>query len=678
VAETKTPARGIGERVRQAAGTGWLLANRARGRPVSFLARKVIDLTALYLRGVGAAVGLNPYESPAGRTIALKPGLVTESAALEEALDRVKKSRPEDIQHVLHTADKARSGTVEILSHIADESASEAWDTDFVGGAKWPVRFHASYMYSDLLDLGRHSDIKIPWELARMQVLPSLALAYRLTDDVTYVDAATKRFRSWDRACPVGFGVTWAVGMEVALRAISILLTSEILASSDAHLSFVTPRLTESMAEHGRFLFRNIEYSDINGNHHISCLLGLLYLGLAMPSHPESGDWRATAVRGLMTEIVAESYPDGVCHEGSIPYHRLVSEIFLHAALLARRNRIDFGLEFHSRLQRMLDFTAAYIKPNGEAPVWGDADDGRIHSVGSQDVNDHRYLLSLAAALYERADFAAHGGALQLDAAFLMDADLQKAQDRQRPTAIVRRSEAFAQGGFFILGAADGFALVDCGDVGLRGRGGHGHHDTLAVELSLGGLDVLSDTGCASYTRDRRERWASLGVQAHNVGSLDAREPAPFSDERLTQAGAYQCDVRAWDPIGRRFHGVHRGFGGKAVFSREVALDSSGRACTFADSFTAAGEHSACWMFHFAEKWATPRIELDRAVLGQEAAVVELSWDRSDVHVTALRTSVYPRYGLRRMRWALRIEATFMDSLAIRFEIRLQKRGSDR
>src|SRR5438045_8524171 len=76
--------------------------------------------------------------------------------------------------------------------------------------------------------------------------------------------------------------------------------------------------------------------------------------------------------------------PDGVCHEGSMPYHRLVTEIFAHAALVARRSGIDLGAPFQARLQHMIEFVAGYTKPTGEAPVWGDADDGRVHALGGQ------------------------------------------------------------------------------------------------------------------------------------------------------------------------------------------------------------------------------------------------------------------------------------------------------
>jgi len=362
-----------------------------------------------------------------------------------------------------------------------------------------------------------------------------------------------------------------------------------------------------------------------------------------------------------------------VCHEGSIPYHRLVAEIFVHAALLARRSGIDLGAPFRKRLERMIEFTAGYTKPGGEAPVWGDADDGRVHNLGAQPMNDHRYLLHLSGALHGRSDLAERGGALPLDAAALLDDSLQDAFDRLPRTSVAVGSEGFPQGGFFVLRAQKGYALIDCGDVGMRGRGGHGHHDTLAVELSLGGVDVLADTGCSSYTRDRNERWASISVRAHNVASVDGREPARFADDRLTQAGAYRWEVRAWRPEALQFVGAHHGYGEQATYERAVSLDASGNACEFVDRFSGSGKHAASWMFHFAEPWSEPKVEAGRAVLERGDSVLELIWDHPEAKMTALRTPIYPTYGNRRERWALRFDAAFSGSITVRFNFRLQK-----
>jgi hypothetical protein len=60
---------------------------------------------------------------------------------------------------------------------------------------------------------------------------------------------------------------------------------------------------------------------------------------------------------------------------------------------------------------------------------------------------------------------------------------------------IVRRAR-FDAGGFFVMrGSARTHVFIDCGEVGMRGRGGHGHNDVLSFELMLDGLNVITDSG---------------------------------------------------------------------------------------------------------------------------------------------------------------------------------------
>lgn len=671
MAEPKASASVHRSAARNAAALAWMFAKRARGRPTGFLLRKTADLAARYFRAATSTVGVNPYASPYRRGDELRGGLLTEAATVSSTLKRFAASGAPEVTHVMAVADGAVSGRFMVLSNTTSPDG-ETWDCDFVSGARWPVRFHSLYAYSDLLDLARPSDVKVPWELARLQALPVLALAFVFTGDERYAGACSARFSSWDRACPVGFGINWTVGMEVAMRAISLILTSEFLAGSTGAGNFVTSRLVESLGEHGRFLYRNIEYSDINGNHYVSCLLGLLYLGLALPKHDEAAKWRETAVAGLKREIVAESYADGVCHEGSIPYHRLVVEIFAHAALLCRRAGIELGQPFHDRLQRMFEFIAGYTKPSGEAPVWGDADDGRVHSFGAQKLNDHRYLLALGAKLYGRSDLGASAGPSRLDSELLLDHNLQNRTAPAVDAATVRAPVAFREGGFFVLRSGDGYAMVDCGDVGMRGRGGHGHHDTLALELTLRGVDVLTDSGCSSYTRDLQERRRMISVGAHNVGTLDHREPAPLADQRLTHAGSYRFELRGWDPDALMVRAAHFGFGAEAPYEREIQLDPSGGACTIRDSFNAPGRHDASWMFHFAEGWSAPRLERSKAVVARAGWIAELSWD-AEIDSKVVQTAVYPAYGLRHERWAVQCTADFTNTLTRGFRIELRE-----
>jgi hypothetical protein len=392
-----------------------------RKRPLGFLLRKLSDEARKILRRFLASVGPHPYRSRRAATAPRMTGRLFPGEDLDAGIELLGRIQPEEIDALRAAADRIARGEIEVFSHALPAGARINWQSDFVSGRLWPMKFHTRFAYSELLDLRYASDVKVPWELSRLQRLPILALAYRRFGEERYLEALLAELEGWDAANPVGYGVNWVVGMEASLRAVNVIWAAEILAGTAGAERFAHSRLLPFLVEHGRFVYRNLEHSDVNGNHYTACLVGLLYLGLYLPELAESRRWVSFAHRELAREMPLQVYPDGVCHEGSIPYHRLVLELFLHAAVLARRLDLELGAAYWERLEKMFDFVHAYTKPNGEAPVWGDIDDGRVLTLGNQRVQDHRYLLAVGAALFDRAELLAASGPASLDAFALLE-----------------------------------------------------------------------------------------------------------------------------------------------------------------------------------------------------------------------------------------------------------------
>ena len=78
--------------------------------------------------------------------------------------------------------------------------------------------------------------------------------------------------------------------------------------------------------------------------------------------------WLEKGVSALEEEMKFLVYPDGVDFEGSISYHRFVTELFLSTTLLCLKNDIDFPQWYMNRLEKMIVFVIYYTKPDGTAP----------------------------------------------------------------------------------------------------------------------------------------------------------------------------------------------------------------------------------------------------------------------------------------------------------------------
>ncbi len=629
-------------------------------RRLGFLLQRGWDEILRRLRHVLALFGGNPYADRLAEQAPRAEPRILDLAAVDRVIDLAQRHGNEEIAALLDQADRHGRYEFEIFGSTYQLDRQILWDQDFPTDYRWPRRFHTRYRYADLIDLQHATDIKVPWELGRLQYLPVLSLAHRVTGDKRHAAVARELFDCWRRENPVGYGIQWVVGMDVALRAISLVLSADLLTGTPGFERFVDQQFARTLAEHGRFLFRNIEYSDINGNHHTSCLVGLLYLGVWLDDHREAGAWRARAVEGLKREILLQTYPDGVCHEGSIPYHRLVTELFLHAFFVCRRVGIDLEGDYRTRLEGMLEFIAAYTKPTGEAPVWGDADDGRVHKLGSQPVNDHRYLLTIGEGLFGRTPLPVPAAMLSLDTALLLDtAALDHVLRRPGVSELEAdsTSRGFDEGGFFILRAPGSYCMIDCGDIGLRGRGGHGHYDALSVEMVLLGEDVLTDTGCAAYTRSMPRRGLSLSARSHNAAVLDDCEPAPLSLNRWPHATHYPTEVVHWSPGQGAFVGRHRGYTAVEDFDayqRAVHLCKGG-GFTITDELQGSGVHNIKWYFHLAEGVSEPRVDKARARLTAltGSAALTIQCGSLEVDLSLVESPFYPTYGLKRQRQCL-------------------------
>jgi hypothetical protein len=524
------------------------------------------------------------------------------------------------------------------------------WLSDFKSGATWPPAFYRSIDYRNL---DRPSDVKVPWEVSRCHHLVDLARAHLLAPSDEYVDEIGAQLRSWIAANPVGRTINWACTMEVAIRAVN---WAWVLGVAAPELDDETLTLTlSSLVQHGFFTARNLEVSEVAGNHYVSDALGLVAIGAYLRSGWLGQRWLRQGGAILAAELQKQVYPDGVDHEMSIPYHRLVTEIFLMGGLILRVVGHDPGSGYWDRVECMAEFTAAYTRPDGTAPVWGDADDGRVVPFSGRHLVDHRHLLSTAAVVFQRADLAAAAGPLVEDTLWLLGVHAADAFRILRPTSDRRRCVAFPDGGFAVLRDKSWHVLFDAGPVGLRGRGGHGHNDALAVEIWCDGPLVV-DPGSYVYTADVEARYAFRSTRAHNTPMLDDHE---INDVLglwlLTDQSQAQTDEAVETEFGGRVMGHHSGYrkvDPRAVVRREV--DVSDRTCVVRDRVAGAcGRWTVRWTFAPSVTVAYATVSGARARRGVDEFRLDLAGAAA---VSVGTTWVSPSYGVRHAAVFLDVE----------------------
>ena len=423
-----------------------------------------------------------------------------------------------------HEFDLLGSGVVS-LGHPID------WHLDPGSGYRWARKF-----FWELQRNGPppRADIKFPWELSRMQHLPTLGKAYRLTKNPRYAGEVIEQVIHWIEDNPCGYGVNWMCAMDVAIRAMNVTCAYAFIRDAAMGTRAFRARLAQSLYEHAQFILFNLEFglredgAIVNGNHYLSNIVGLLHLGLICPELKGAEAWKSIGLKAVIEEMDRQVYPDGANFESSTSYHRLVLELFTTAALMCKANGTPLPAPFWRRLERMFEFVLSVARPDGHMPMVGDADDGRVYILsdyGDWDRTDFRYLLSVGAILFGRSDMKAQVETFSEEAFWLLGPEGSRAFAGLPQVDAELKSTAFSDAGLYVMRHRDHYLLACCGGIGA---GHHKHNDSLSFELYAGDKPFIIDPGTYVYTRDMQWRNRFRSTAYHNTAVIDDREQNRF------------------------------------------------------------------------------------------------------------------------------------------------------
>lgn len=477
------------------------------------------------------------------------------------------------------------------------------WQLDFKSGKEWPLQ---PLRAADILDLGHPSDVKVPWELSRFHQVWWLGKAYWITGNERYASKFRELLDDWIDHNPLDFGVHWTIAMEAAIRASNWIAGYFFFCESKSIPEEFWEKFLKSLYVHGQFIRSNLEYSRLNGNHFLSDIVGLLFLGIFFKQTPFGRKWLMWAVRNLESEMQNQILPDGVDYEKSTGYHRLVLELFYSSAVLCRINGVPLSEEFWARMEKMFEFVQSYTRPDGSIPLWGDADDGRLYRFQmNDDINDHRHALAVGAILFNRNDFKHAAGRFYQDALWLFGGEGFERWQSLRGKPEPLHSRAFADGGYYVMRTENVHVFIDAGELGLRERGGHGHNDTLSFELWINGFRLIIDPGTHGYTFDLDARQEFRSTRAHNAVTVDGQEIAEFDGLWTVKKDWTSPKVIQWrsDDVHDVLVAEHRGYTRlphPVVHRRSFALNKETKTLEIRDDFLGEGEHTLEWRFHLA------------------------------------------------------------------------------
>ncbi len=520
-------------------------------------------------------------------------------------------------------------------------------------------------------------DIRVLWELNRCHHFVTLGQAYWYTGEERYVEELVTQMRSWTQANPVGQGPNWSSPMEVAIRIVN-WVWAFYLTRMSAHWSDETVHMfLWQVFAHGHHIHRNLERSAVNNNHYLANGVGLLHLGILFPEFKASLQWLTTGRRIVFQEALKQVSSDGVDFEGSLPYHGFVLDLLLPPVLLCSRNAVPLPREVMDRLERMLEFVQAYTKPDGTVPQLGDTDDGRLLVLSPRPRKTHTPLLTVGAVMFNRPDFKAASCGWGPDAHWLLGADgFRRYRDIQQGNGPGVASIGFLEGGVFCMRHGDLHMVIDCADVGTRGRGIHGHNDCLSFELYAFGRSFIADSGTYSYAGPAAERDLFRATAAHNTAMVDGQEMARFfrrSRWRIHDDARPTLHLWHTDDDVDIFDGSHDGYRhlrNPVRHRRRIVFDKRNRLWILEETFLGSGLHRFDMFFHLVPGVAATLgdgllVASSEEPLGARLAIVSL--EPKDLEVTVQPGWVSPSYGARTQAQVVRCSFASVAPATARF-----------
>ena len=502
------------------------------------------------------------------------------------------------------------------------------------------------------------ADIKLPWELARCQHWVTLAQAFLQTGDARYGQEIADELADFQEANPVGFGINWTCTMDVAIRAANWVIAFTIMKDWQREDLSFWRRAYQSLFEHGVFIYQNLEnHYEVTSNHFLSNVVGLYMLSSCFLDLPEGKEWDKFCRKAIEEEITKQILDDGADFESSIPYHRLVLELFLGAARIAQLRDEPFSPNFHVRLRSMVEFLIGVIRPDGSMPQSGDADDGRLHiftGYGEWNPQDPRHVFAPAAMILNEQSWLHYVGEEGIWEAAWWGFDLFALDLKKNDFPC--HGHLYPEAGFAVYRDRGTYLLIANGKVGTEGFGNHKHNDLLSFEYHVEARPIFVDPGSFVYTSDPVARNQFRSTRYHNTLMIDGEEQNEVNPEWLFRLieRAYPTHVKFCETAECvEYIGHHKGYEGlpeSLNHERLFRLWKTTNILMIQDQLSGSGNHALQWNFHLDPEVKIEEVEENLYLLQSSNVAMWFGWygGKSEPTSHIVESWYSPSYGVKK------------------------------
>jgi hypothetical protein len=421
-------------------------------------------------------------------------------------------------------------------------------------GGSWPNK----RWYRITLDSKKLGDVKYTWELNRHQHLTTLGRAYFYTKDEKFANEYRDEILQWIKSNPVEYGINWASGLEIALRAISWIASMDFFYPFFEKDKKFINLFSKEIWYSGMHIYKNLFYTEhlMRNNHLIGESVGLLIISLYFDRKGEANKWFNKSLKILKRESERQIRKDGSSIEESSSYEVFSLYLLLIAVIAMRNNKINVPNEIMESIERGANFIRCLVKPNGELAKYGDCDDAKAIILSNN--NQISDVLNLSSVIFNKPDLKVNINHLfPENILFLLGAEALEKWNKMKNLK-EKYSKHFPEGKIGVINKNDIFFFVRFGNISE-----HAHADIGHFLFNLSGEDIIVDSGTYKYNTAKELRNYFRSTKTHNTltlnginQSLPVRTFSQFSlcktvkfsydkvDEFTEFYGTYQCAIK--------------------------------------------------------------------------------------------------------------------------------------
>lgn len=414
-------------------------------------------------------------------------------------------------------------------------SATEAWKTTAHLFSHWPIPvavqppdwlanpFNGQRVASPERDWWQIpdfdpavGDIKLIWELSRMDWVLALAQRARL-GDVDALEQLNAWLADWCKNNPPYRGPNWKCGQEASIRVMHLAMAALVL----DQVRESAPGLRDLVHLHLQRIAPTVQYAMAQDNNHGTSEAAALFIGgswLAAQGVADGARWERMGRRWLENRAARLIGKQGSFSQYSLNYHRVMLDTFCMAEVWRRHLALPaFSARWQSRALAATQWLRHMVNlVNGDGPNVGANDGARLLQLAESAYRDHRPSVQLAMAMFANQRAYAQDGPWNHTLHWLgvpLPEDVAPA-----PSHYVADD-----GGFAMLRRGRAMAMLRY----PRFRFRPSQPDALHLDLWLGGENLLRDAGSYSYNTD--PHWLNYfgGTASHNTVQFDDRDQMP-------------------------------------------------------------------------------------------------------------------------------------------------------